>query len=114
MNKKYLFKIFLFFLMILMLAWNVSCAMTVGSLTGNTQGTGDLKATGNKAITVVTTVGAVLSVIILIVLGIKYMLGSVEEKAEYKKTLMPFFIGSLFVFAASTIASIIYNIAIKF
>ena len=41
------------------------------------------------------------------------MIGSVEEKAEYKKTLMPFLIGALFVFAASTIASIIYNIAIN-
>ena len=31
----------------------------------------------------------VLSVIMLIVLGIKYMLGSVDEKANYKETLLP-------------------------
>ena len=37
------------------------------------------------------------------------MLGSVEEKAEYKKTLMPYIIGATFVFAASAIAGTIYN-----
>ena len=53
----------------------------------------------------------VLSVIVLIVLGIKYMLGSVEEKAEYKKTLLPYVIGATLTFGASSIASVIYNIA---
>ena len=33
----------------------------------------------------------------------------VERKAEYKKTLMPYVIGAVFVFAASSIAGIIYN-----
>ena len=43
---------------------------------------------------VVQTVGSLIAIISLIVLGIKYMMGSVEEKAEYKKTLMPYFIRS--------------------
>ncbi len=47
-----------------------------------------------KIIGVVQTVGSLMSIICLIVLGIKYMMGSVEEKAEYKKTLMPYFIRS--------------------
>ena len=47
------------------------------------------------------------------ILGIKYMIGSVEEKAEYKKTMMPYIIGTTILFAASTIVSIIYNVAIK-
>ena len=38
------------------------------------------------------------------------MLGSVEEKAEYKKSLMPYIIGCIFVFAASTIATDFYNV----
>lgn len=49
------------------------------------------------------------SIVVLIILGIKYMMGSVEEKATYKKTLFPYFIGAIFVFGASTIASAIYN-----
>lgn len=114
MKKRYIFKIVMFFLITVMITLNFSSAMSIGNLTGNTAGTGDLKSTGNKIITIVTTIGSVISVIVIIILGIKYMMGSVEEKAEYKRTLMPFLIGTLFIFAASTIASIIYNIAIKF
>ena len=40
---------------------------------------------------------------------IKYMMGSAEEKAEYKKTLMPYVIGAGLVFAASSIAQIVYS-----
>ena len=64
---------------------------------------------GNVLITVITTIGVVASVVILIILGIKYMLGSIEEKAQYKKSMMPYLIGSVVVFSASTIANIIYN-----
>jgi type IV secretory pathway VirB2 component (pilin) len=64
---------------------------------------------GNKIIKIISTIGVVVSVIVLIVLGIKYMMGSAEEKAEYKKTLMPYLIGAGLVFAASSIANIVYN-----
>lgn len=64
---------------------------------------------GGKILSAVTTVGIVLSVIVLAVLGIKYMLGSAEEKAEYKKTLMPYIIGAALVFGASTIATIVFQ-----
>ena len=33
----------------------------------------------------INTIGVTVSIIALIAIGIKYMLGSVEEKAEYKK-----------------------------
>ena len=52
---------------------------------------------------IVAIVGSGIAVIALIILGIKYMMGSVEEKAEYKKTLMPYLIGALMVFGASVI-----------
>jgi len=39
------------------------------------------------------------------------MMGSTEEKAEYKKSLLPYVIGAGLVFAASTIAQIVYNVA---
>ena len=64
---------------------------------------------GNQVITILSTGGSIISVIILIVLGIKYMMGSAEEKADYKKTLMPYVIGAAFVFAASALAGIIYG-----
>ena len=54
-----------------------------------------------------------MSVIVLIILGLKYMMGSVEEKAAYKKTLLPYVIGAALVFAASAIAGIIYSFSIN-
>jgi len=69
----------------------------------------DMQTFGGKILGVLTTAGIILSVVILVVLGIKYMLGSAEEKAEYKKTLMPYMIGAVLIFGASTIANIAYN-----
>lgn len=57
---------------------------------------------------IVWTVGVVLSVVVLIIIGIKYMLGSVEQKAEYKKTLVPYLVGALIVFTGSLIPQLIY------
>lgn len=66
---------------------------------------------GNNILGIVSTGASVLAVIILIVLGIKYMMGSAEEKAEYKKTLLPYVIGALFVFGAGAICAVIFNMA---
>ena len=64
----------------------------------------------NSIINVVATVASGAAVIILIVLGVKYMMGSVEEKAEYKKTLLPYIIGAAFVFGASALTGVLYNV----
>lgn len=66
---------------------------------------------GQNIIKIISTIGSIASVIVLIVLGIKYMMGSAEEKAEYKKTLLPYVIGAALVFAASFIASVVFNTA---
>lgn len=66
---------------------------------------------GQNLVSVITTIGSIASVIVLVVLGIKYMMGSAEEKAEYKKTLLPYVLGAMLVFAASTIASVVFSIA---
>ena len=80
------------------------------TLTGeNVSGTEKITGIGNQIITILTIVGTVVSVVVLIVLGIKYMMGSAEEKAEYKKTMMPYIIGAALIFAASAFAGILYN-----
>ena len=84
-------------------------AFTVSDLTGTTFSNSELSRVGNSLITIITTIGSVVSVIVLIILGLKYMMGSVEEKATYKKTLLPYVIGATLVFAASAIAGIIYS-----
>ena len=39
------------------------------------------------------------------------MIGSAEEKADYKKTMMPYIIGAVLRFGATTIANAVYNFA---
>ncbi len=66
---------------------------------------------GQKIIGIIQVVGIIISVICLMVLGIKYMMGSAEEKAEYKKTFIPYLVGAILLFAASALANSIYNLA---
>lgn len=66
---------------------------------------------GKRIIGMVQAIGSIASVIVLVILGIKYMMGSAEEKAEYKKTFIPYLIGAILVFAASNLASMIYGFA---
>ncbi len=84
--------------------------VSIGNLKGNQQalnGTGLIK-TGKYIVSIITSIGVVVSVIVIAAIGIKYMLGSAADKAEYKRTLMPYLIGAVLVFGASTIAQIIY------
>ena len=57
----------------------------------------------------VQVIGSAIAVIMIVVLGIKYMVGSAEEKAEYKKTMIPYLVGAICIFAASTIANVVYQ-----
>ena len=59
---------------------------------------------------IIVTVGVVASAITLLVLGIKYMMGSASEKAEYKKSMLPYIIGAFLLFSASIIVNIIASI----
>lgn len=58
----------------------------------------------------IKTLGIVISVITLIVLGIKYMTGSIEEKAEYKKTMIPYLIGVVLLVSITQFIGLIANI----
>lgn len=61
----------------------------------------------------INVIGVVISVVVMMVIGLKYMIGSVEEKAEYKKTMGVYIIGMVFLVACTTIPNIIYTIAEK-
>ena len=79
------------------------------SLTG-TQTT-SFDSVGKRIIGMVQAIGSIASVLVLVILGIKYMMGSAEEKAEYKKTFIPYLVGAILVFAASNLASMIFAFA---
>ncbi len=65
---------------------------------------------GNIIVWVVRALGTAISILMLMIVGIKYIMGSVEEKAEYKQTMWPYIVGALLIFGGSSVTSIIYNI----
>ena len=65
---------------------------------------------GNQIIGILTTVGVVVAVVVLLILGIKYMMGSASEKAEYKKTMIPYLVGAILIFGASAITKVVVSI----
>lgn len=64
----------------------------------------------NVILVSIRAVGTICSVIIIAMIGLRYMLGSVEEKAEYKKTALAYLIGAFLLFSATSIPSILYDL----
>lgn len=73
----------------------------------------EIQDRAQKVLGIINVVGVILSVIILMILGIKYMIGSIEEKAEYKKTMFYYILGAIILFIAPTLANIIYNLSVE-
>lgn len=79
-------------------------------VTPNTSNTGFDNA-GNRIVGIIKVIGVFVSVGALMAIGIKYMMGSAEEKAEYKKVMIPYIIGAVLLFAASLFADKIADFA---
>ena len=115
MNKKIkiltTIMIIVFFLAILS---NITLAkVNINHITDDDSSVGgdQIKTIGSYIYTAVTNVGIIAAVVVVAILGVKYMLGSADERAEYKKSMMPYLIGALLVFGASGIAKAVVAIA---
>ena len=97
-------------LLVISLGTSTIFALTPSQVQPTDPGTNDIQTLGGKILGILQTVGIVLSVIILVILGIKYMMGSAEEKAEYKKTMIPYLVGAVLIFLAQTIANTVYTL----
>ena len=83
---------------------------TFDASTTDATGSSKIQYLGNVIISVIRTVGTIISVAILSIIGIKYMTGSVEEKAEYKKTMLPYVIGAVILFGITSFIGIIVDL----
>lgn len=108
-------KIFSLMLVITMLfaviAPTVSCAIldadTVEpNYSGDTNGIVNI---AGRIIGLLRNISVVAGVLLLTVIGLKFMIGSAEEKAEYKKSLVPLVVGICVVMAATTITSLVFS-----
>ena len=119
MNKTIKLTGIIIMILLLLLGMNTVCSangVNPGEIANGLTGTSssaqqDVTNIGNQIIGVITTVGVVVAVVILLVLGIKYMMGSASEKAEYKKTMIPYLVGAILIFGASAITRVVVNLA---
>lgn len=65
---------------------------------------------GGQLLRVLRNIAAVVSVLVLTIIGVRYMVGSVEQKAEYKQTMVPVVIGCILIVSLSTILSLIASV----
>lgn len=68
---------------------------------------------GRNLVAGIRNIGVVIAVVGLMIIGFRYMFASVEEKANYKETMIPYIIGMVMLFAITTILQIIYDFITK-
>ena len=81
-----------------------------GYKSSGVNGADKLKNKSNVVVGVLQGVGTVVAVIMLTVIGIKYMISSLEERAEFKQTMVPYVIGAGSLLIISNLVGLIYSI----
>ncbi len=83
----------------------------LNSYAQNPQGSTRVNEIAGIIVGAIRIIGTVLSVVILVAIGIKFMMGSAEEKADYKESLKPYIIGAFLLFTGSLIPQLIYTLS---
>lgn len=83
----------------------------LNSYAQNPQGSSRVNEIAGVIVGAIRIIGTVLSVVILVAIGIKFMMGSAEEKADYKESLRPYIIGAFLLFTGSLIPQLIYTLS---
>lgn len=84
--------------------------MNAGKTQNNPLNQEGLKNVSDVVYNVLLAVGIIAAVIVGLIIGIKYMLGSVAEKAETKELLAPYIVGCVIIFGAFAIWKIIVEL----
>lgn len=84
-----------------------------GDISKASEGAGKIREIMAIVLEIVRTVGAGLAVLIIIVIGCKYIIASAGERADIKKNAVPYVIGVVVLFASSAIAGILKDFATK-
>ena len=94
-----------------MVGTSVFAAWNGPTVTPNQQATGaaSIVSASNSIVGVIQVVGYVVAIVMLIIIGIKYITSSPEGKAEVKKTALFYVLGAVLIAGAATIVGVIFN-----
>ena len=115
---KKLTKILTVVLLVAMIVMTVSNVFAASSILDDiekaandaTVDTSKISSMAGTLIAYLRNAAVIIGVVIIIILGIKYMTGSVEEKAGYQKSFVPLIVGIIVVVAATSIASFLFGL----
>ena len=57
----------------------------------------------------IQAVSGIAAVVLIAVFGFKFIMGSANEKADYQKSFIPLIVGVVVVFAATSIANLLFS-----
>lgn len=78
---------------------------------GDSSDVSGIKGVASRVVKAIRNIAAIIAVVIISILGIKYMIGSTQERADYKKSFIPLIVGIIVVVAAAQIATMIFSVA---
>lgn len=85
--------------------------ITSNSVSGGMEIDGhDLQNMSNLVYNILLTIGIVAAVIVGLILGMKFMTGSIDQKAQVKESLIPYIAGCVVIFGAFGIWKLVLTI----
>lgn len=108
--KKSLIKILIILLFIILILGTCSVAAIDTNIEISNKYMNDFVEPGNKIFGIVKVIGILCSVIGLMIIGLRYMMGSIEEKADYKKTLPYYLLGMVLIAGIVPLAELVYKL----
>ena len=80
------------------------------NIEGDTTAANDLTKVAGNVVGLIQIASAVAAVVLVAVFGFKFILGSANEKADYQKSFIPLIVGVVVVFAATSIAKLLFGL----
>lgn len=74
---------------------------------------GEAATIGGNIVNWIWGISIVVAVVVVMITGLKFIVGSTQEKAEYKKSLIPLVVGVLILVFATTIVKVLFGMGGK-
>ena len=68
-----------------------------------------IETIAGKILGLIQAASGIAAVVLIAVFGFKFIMGSANEKADYQKSFIPLIVGVVVVFAATSIANLIFS-----
>ena len=85
----------------------------VGGTLDNVNSATGAATIGGNIVNWIWGISIVVAVVVVMITGLKFIVGSTQEKAEYKKSLIPLVVGVLILVFATTIVKVLFGMGGK-